>query len=83
MKKVVAIPYKQALKLMEWRMSYLKGQALIQNAERQLEHERQKLTNIHEFAEIPTDKDVNIKLEDGPDKKGMIMVEWEEPDVTP
>lgn len=81
MKKETKLPYKQALKLMEWRMSYLKGQALIQNAQTQLERERQKLASVHEFAEIPTDRDVQVKLEDGPDKKGMIVVEWEEPDA--
>lgn len=82
MKKTTYIPYKQALKIWEWRMSYLKGQALIQNAQRQLERERQKIADAHEFADIPLDKDVDIKLECGPDGQGMIVVEWEVPDAT-
>ena len=80
-KKMKRIPYEQALKLWQRRMSLINAQQLLARAQAQIEREKQWLTDAHDFADIPLDADkLNIKLEKGPDKRGMIAVEWEVPD---
>jgi hypothetical protein len=72
------IPYEQALRLHEWTISWARGQGLIEAAQRQLERERQRLTSAYEFAGIPLDRRVDVRLEPGPDENGMITVKWQE-----
>ena len=79
MKTSAKIPYKQALKLVNWRAAYGELQPVIQAAQQRLEGLRQRLVQAHEFADIPLDKDVDVKIEEY-DGSGSVVVEWQQPD---
>ena len=71
------IPYAQALKLAQWLGTFAELNAVVMQAQQRLERLRAKLVDAGEFADIPLDgKGMEIKLEAGPDKHGLIEVEW-------
>ena len=71
------IPYAQALKLAQWLATFQELNAVVTQAQQRLERLRAKLVDAGEFTDIPLDgKGLDIKLEAGPDKHGMIEVEW-------
>ena len=74
------IPYEQALRLDRWSHSWKRGSELIAGIQRELERERLRLVAAYEFAGIPLDGQVDVKLEDGPDEQGMVAVEWKDKD---
>jgi len=76
------IPYEQALNLSIYMRTFAELNAVIQGAQQRLERLRQPLQGYAEIAGIPLDRTgVNVKIDKGPDKKGMIGVEWEEADA--
>jgi len=76
------IPYEQALKLATWLAIYPELNAVVQDAQKRLDGLRKQLVSAAEFVGIPLDKGIlNVKLEDGPDKRGFITIEWEENNV--
>ena len=78
------IPYEQALKLSQWLATFNELNAVVQQAQQRLERLRAKLIGAGEFADIPLDgKGLEVKLEPGPDKHGLVAVEWKEPDDAP
>ena len=78
------IPYEQALKLAQWLGTFQELNAVVQQAQQRVERLRARLVDAGEFADIPLDgKGLEIKLEAGPDKHGLIEVEWKEPDDAP
>ena len=78
------IPYEQALKLASWLATFAELNAVVTAAQQRLERLRAKLLGAAEFADIPLDRaDLDVQLEAGPDKHGLIAVEWKEPDDAP
>ena len=71
------IPYAQALKLAQWLGIFQATNPMAQSMLRQVDQMRQKLVDAGEFTDIPLDgQGLDIKLEAGPDKHGLIEVEW-------
>lgn len=80
-KKRKLIPYEQALKLAIYMRTLRELNAVVQMAQQRLERMRQPLLGYAQIAGIPLDRsDLKIAIEEGP-RRGMIAVEWEEPDV--
>ena len=78
------IPYEQALKLVQWLATFAELNGVVSAAQQRLERLRAKLIGAGEFADVPLDgKGLEVKLEPGPDKHGLIEVEWKEPDNAP
>ena len=73
------IPYEQALKLAQWLANFAELNPMAQQVNQRLERLRTKLIGAGEFADIPLDgKGLEVKLESGPDKHGLIEVEWDD-----
>lgn len=81
-KKRKLIPYEQALELTIYMRTLRELNAVVQMAQQRLERMRQPLLGYAQIAGIPLDKTgLKIGIEDGPDKRGQVALEWEEPDV--
>ena len=78
------IPYEQALKLVQWLATFAELNGVVSAAQQRLERLRAKLIGAGEFADVPLDgKGLEVKLEPGPDKHGLVEVSWKEPDNAP
>lgn len=78
-KKRKWIPYEQALELSIYMRALTELNAVMQAAQRRLDRLRQPLLGYAQIAGIPLDRaDLNIAIEKGPNKKGLVAVEWEE-----
>jgi len=73
-----SIPYEQALKLVIWMNNFQELNGVVQDATTRLDTLRKKLLAAADFTSIPLHStNLNVHIEDGPDKDGLITVEWE------
>lgn len=77
------IPFKQGLKLHELTLAIAECQAAMMAIQQQAVSHRLRLVTALEFAEIPTNLPLSLKIEDGPDAAGMVAIEWTEPPPSP
>ena len=73
------IPYQQALRLHDLSVRVAQLQDALGALQAQFVHHRETLDTACQFADIPTNGEVSLRIEAGPDDEGMIVVEWPDP----